>query len=374
MQSLDPSKNIKNYKRSFKKLDRSLKMINEFSEFLKLLDLREIGILRIMMLRFMIEAVEANIGRLIEVEDNSLRVTEVFSYKGGKISSKKVFRQKKTIDKNGYDAIAEVIKKEFPIIVESHDANWINQKNNYSYSIIRVPVIVNNKVRYVAELIRKISLRSKPFTEEELSVITVISNIASAVFTNAELFNDAIHDKLTGLYNIHYFKNLMSNEIQKVLKFKTKFSLAIIDLDYFKHINDTYGHNVGDEALKFFSKILIDELRRSSDIIARYGGDEFIAAFPSTDAEGAHIVCEKVRKRLNKEPLVLNDVTSIPITPSIGIAEIQKEDIENTSSQEEIFKKLFLKADTALYNSKRTGKNRITIYTPELPLIEEREL
>jgi len=368
------------YKHQFKKLDRSIKMVNEFSEFLKLLDLREVGMLRVMMLRFMIESVEANWGRLIEVKDDKFVVIESFSYRSGRISNKKVASQDRVIDKNspGYKDIYEVVKKEFPVVLKHITLEWTDRKNCSSggrgCSVMRVPVVVNDKVRYVAELIKKVSSRSAPFDEEDLSTVTIISNIASAIFTNAELFNSAIHDKLTSLYNIHYFKELVFNELAKVLKFKTNFSLALIDLDHFKSINDTYGHSIGDEALKFFSRVLSEEFRRASDIVARYGGDEFIVAFPSTSAEGAYIVCEKLRKRLNREPLLVNGITKIFLTPSVGIAQINYDEVESKDNIDEIFKKLFLKADTALYNSKRTGRNKITIYSSEMPLIEEREL
>jgi diguanylate cyclase (GGDEF)-like protein len=368
------------YKRQFKKLDRSIKMVNEFSEFLKLLDLREIGMLRVMMLRFMIESVEASLGRIMEFKNDQFVVMESFSYRGGRISNRRISSQDRVIDKGKpeYKDIYKVVKKEFPVILKYVTLDWIDRKNcgskEFTCSVIRVPIVVNDKVRYVAELIKKVSSRSAPFDEEDLSTVTIISNIASAIFTNAELFNSAIHDKLTNLYNVHYFRELVSNELVKVLKFKTNFSLALIDLDHFKSINDTYGHNVGDEALKFFSRVLSEEFRRASDVVARYGGDEFIVAFPSTNDEGAYIVCEKVRKRLSKEPLLVNGITPIFLTLSVGIAEVSQEDIEGKDNTDEIFKRLFLKADTALYNSKRTGRNRITIYSPEMPLIEEREL
>lgn len=232
------------YKRQFKKLDRSIKMVNEFSEFLKLLDLREIGMLRVMMLRFMIESVEASLGRIMEFKDDQFVVMESFSYRGGRISNRRISSQDRVIDKGKpeYKDIYEVVKKEFPVVLKYVTLDWIDRKNcgskECTCSVIMVPVVVNDKVRYVAELIKKVSSRSAPFDEEDLSTVTIISNIASAIFTNAELFNSAINDKLTNLYNVHYFRELVSNELVKVLKFKTNFFVGSYPISF--HIQNIF--------------------------------------------------------------------------------------------------------------------------------------
>lgn len=375
-------RNVRKYrfKTLFKTLDRSIKIINEFSEFLKLLDLREVGILRAMMVRFMIETTNADAGGLISVNDkNEYEFSEIFQYKGNRIMDRDFSPMVGKIHKDTleYSMIETAIKREIPTLFsdETTRNSTLGKIVNISpSSIILVPVLVNDKVVYVVELLKKGRGRMCSFLDEDLQSLSIISNIASAIFTNAELFNSAIHDNLTGLYNIHYFKNLVFEEMVKVRKFRTKFSLAIIDLDHFKHINDTYGHSVGDEVLKFFSNILRQEIRRSSDIVARYGGDEFVVAFPSTDAASAYSLCSKIRDRLNLESFPLNEKSSITLTPSVGIAEILEEDIESSPTDMDLFRKVFVRADTALYNSKKTGRNKVTVYTKILPLIEEREL
>ncbi|MFN4245065.1 MAG: GGDEF domain-containing protein, partial [Brevinematia bacterium] len=277
-----------------------------------------------------------------------------------------------------YKMIEVTIKRGIPTLFYENDVkNSVLGKIGgiEPFSVVFVPIVINDVVVYVVELIKKKKNRKySGFLENDIFALSIISNIASAIFTNADLFNRAIHDNLTGLYNIHYFKNLAYEEMNKVKKFRTKFSLAVIDLDHFKHVNDTYGHSVGDEALKFFSSILRQEVKRSSDIIARYGGDEFIVAFPSTDLMSAYNVCMKLRDKLNSEIFKINDKVSIVLTPSIGIADVSDEDIKNSSSNIDLFRRIFVKADTALYNSKKTGRNKVTIYTDSLPLIEEREL
>lgn len=367
------------YKTLFRNLDRSVKIINEFSEFLKLLDLREVSILKAMMVRFMIEATNSDAGALIEVCNGNFEFSEVFQYRGNRVVDKDFSPVVENIspDSAEYSMIETTIRREIPTIFSGDSVKnslLANIIGIVPEIIILVPVIVNDRVEYLVELLKKSKNNRVLFSEDDIQSLSIISNIASAIFTNAELFNKAIHDSLTGLYNIHYFKNLIYEEMVKVKKFKNKFSLAIIDLDHFKQINDTYGHSVGDIALKFFSSVIRQEIKRSSDIIARYGGDEFIVAFPSTDVEGAYMLCSRLRERLNSETLQVNDKVSLVITPSIGIAGITNDDIVNSSDPNDLFRKLFVKADTALYNSKKTGRNRITVYSAELPLIEEREV
>ncbi|MGB9620883.1 MAG: GGDEF domain-containing protein [Brevinematia bacterium] len=361
-----PINNKVRYKTLFRKLDRSIKIVNEFSEFLRLLDLREVEILKVMMVRFMIETLDVDVGGLIEIVNDEYRLTEVFIYRGHRIFGKNLPGGK------------PIIKREMPMIFEGEDIKNVIVTNIVKVdpsSLLIVPVVVNDKVEYVVELLKK-NKKSKffSFSKEDISNITIISNIASAIFTNAELFNRAIHDNLTGLYNINYFKNLMKDEMAKVKKFGNNFSLAVIDLDHFKHINDTYGHTIGDEALKFFAKVLKEEIRRSTDIVARYGGDEFIIAFPSTSLEGAFNVCSKIKERLNNENFHINNKIFFKLTPSIGIACITKDDINTKENEDFLFRKLFIRADTALYNSKKTGRNKITLYNESLTLIEEREI
>ncbi|MCS7299546.1 MAG: GGDEF domain-containing protein [Spirochaetia bacterium] len=372
-----PSRN--RFKTLFRDLDKSIKIINEFSEFLKLLDLREVEILKVMMVRFMIEATNSESGGLIEIKESEPEFTEIFQYKSNRIIDKDFSSVSGKIQPDSFEGITleTTIKRKIPTLFEDESikSSVLASITKVSpSSIIQVPVILEDRVEYVIELLKKSNRKKHTFSEGDISSLSIISNIASAIFTNAQLFNSAIHDNLTGLYNIHYFKNLVLEEMMKVMKFKTNFSLAIMDLDHFKNINDTYGHSVGDEALKFFSKVIRQEIKRSSDIVARYGGDEFISAFPSTDANGAYLICSRIRDKLNSELFSVSDTISIKITPSIGIAEISQDEISNAKSEIDLFRQLFLKADTALYNSKKTGRNRVTVFSPNMSLIQIREL
>jgi diguanylate cyclase (GGDEF)-like protein len=121
----------------------------------------------------------------------------------------------------------------------------------------------------------------------------------------------------------------------------------MIDIDFFKKVNDTYGHNVGDEILKEFSSTIKNELR-TTDIFARWGGEEFIILFINTNINQAKIVSEKIRMVIEKNQFIKN----INITCSIGLSQYQ-------NSKKETINSFIQKADDALYKAKQTGRNQV---------------
>jgi len=126
-------------------------------------------------------------------------------------------------------------------------------------------------------------------------------------------------DYLTGLYNMRMFRVLMEQEILRSCRFKNKFCIMIIDADEFKSINDLFGHLAGDDMIKLFAQTIRSSLR-ATDIVARYGGDEFVALLPATDASQALIAAERLRTVIAKTACNING-ENIHITASIGIAE-----------------------------------------------------
>jgi len=150
----------------------------------------------------------------------------------------------------------------------------------------------------------------------------------------------AMLDGLTGLYNHRYFKELMRAETARLKRNKNNFSLLMIDIDNFKTYNDTKGHVAGDELLKKAAG-LFKKLVREVDPVCRYGGEEFVVMLPETDKPGAQLVAER---------LVMQFGLYMATTISVGIANfpIDTQDCEQ----------LIEKADTALYNAKKTGKNK----------------
>ncbi|MBN1364479.1 MAG: GGDEF domain-containing protein [Syntrophaceae bacterium] len=160
----------------------------------------------------------------------------------------------------------------------------------------------------------------------------------------------AIHDDLTGFYNRRHIMELVESEKNRSVRTGSVFSLAMMDLDKFKNINDTFGHQTGDNVLVMFSTIIRSVLRRT-DFCGRYGGEEFLVLLTETDIQEAKVFAERARTRVEKS--MFPDLgRHSRITVSIGLAEHQtNEDIDKTISR----------ADEALYQAKKNGRNRVEV-------------
>ncbi len=172
---------------------------------------------------------------------------------------------------------------------------------------------------------------------------------------NAILDNLANIDGLTEIYNHRYFQNSLDNEISRSLRNETEISLLLIDIDFFKKFNDTYGHQVGDFVLKAFSATLKGEIRKY-DTLARYGGEEFTVILPDTSREEAMTVAEKLRS-------VVDDTNyddgreKYHITASFGVATSRPLTTDNFNKSDFINQ-----ADAALYDAKEAGRNRVATF------------
>jgi len=156
-------------------------------------------------------------------------------------------------------------------------------------------------------------------------------------------------DHLTGLVNRRHFMEVMEEEISRCRRFECPLSLALLDLDNFKQINDTYGHDVGDHVLSALSKLLKNQLR-AYDCVGRIGGEEFALLFPNTDLEGAVIACNRVINAIRMEGVVDGEHT-IHFTASIGLVE--------TTVPGEAARAMLKRADILLYQAKAEGRDRI---------------
>jgi diguanylate cyclase (GGDEF)-like protein len=160
----------------------------------------------------------------------------------------------------------------------------------------------------------------------------------------------AVTDHLTGLHNQRYFKDRIDNELSRARRYDLQLSMLVIDVDRFKSINDSFGHLAGDAVLKEISRRIVDTVRLS-DVVARYGGDEFVVLLTETDKDSAKIVAEHVRESVSDLPVAI-DGESIIVSLSIGVASFPSPNVENC---EELFKE----ADNAMYRSKKAGRNRV---------------
>jgi two-component system cell cycle response regulator len=161
----------------------------------------------------------------------------------------------------------------------------------------------------------------------------------------------ALFDPLTGLNNRRFLENHLSTMIENARMRRAPLTLMILDIDHFKNVNDTYGHDCGDEVLKGFA----DRLRgiiRGGDLLCRLGGEEFVIVMPGVNAQAASRIAERARQAIQQEAFVMAATgQQIPITASIGLAERR----EDTNPHE-----LYRRADQALYRSKSEGRNRVT--------------
>ncbi len=209
--------------------------------------------------------------------------------------------------------------------------------------------------------------RNKPFglfcvfssrdelADSETDFLTIFAQQIEMAITIADLFQEvreqAITDGLTGLYNRRYFEEYISKEVTRSQRQNQPFSVIGIDLDFLKKINDEYGHAYGDLAIKTVADVLKNNAR-SVDIAARMGGEEFNILLPGIDSQGAATAAERIRRAIEEKELD----TIGHITASIGVATF----LEHSDNLEDLLEL----TDQAMYQSKRQGRNRVTIAKP----------
>jgi len=193
---------------------------------------------------------------------------------------------------------------------------------------------------------------SKPFEPQEL-----VARVRSHLQRLSELRNMAVRDGLTRCYNHKYFKARLEQEISRARRYRENLTLGMLDVDFFKSINDTHGHPAGDAVLAHLANIVVASVR-STDVVARYGGEEFGILFVQAGAAEAGIITNRIRERIaqtrfdvpNDQGVI--DTRSIPVTVSIGVAQLTGD--ENIQS-------FIRRADLALYEAKRAGRNKVQV-------------
>ncbi len=197
---------------------------------------------------------------------------------------------------------------------------------------------------------------------QELMVVRNLIEIRNAAVARRELealkartqdlAEQARRDPLTGAYNRLQLEEVLEREFQEALRHGRPLSIAFIDLDDFKHINDRHGHLVGDQVLQEFTRCLAGHLRQS-DLLARYGGEEFLVVLANCDASAAHTTLKRILAEISRTPMALVDGVPLYITFSAGVA--SQGDGDRFSSAQELLRA----ADEALYGAKRDGRNQV---------------
>ena len=162
----------------------------------------------------------------------------------------------------------------------------------------------------------------------------------------------AVIDELTGLHNRRFFDCRLSHELDRFERYRHPLSLVLLDVDHFKRVNDTYGHDMGDDVLRHLAGIGQALIRRV-DLFARFGGEEFALLLPDTGPEGALVAAERMRKRVEETPVTI-DGQEIAITISVGVSSTSDRFTGDAHG-------LIRAADQALYEAKRSGRNRVVV-------------
>lgn len=217
--------------------------------------------------------------------------------------------------------------------------------------VLLAPIVYKDKVLGVIIL-----ATAEIFSSELMKQIDIFSHSLALSLNNAleheELQRIAERDSLTNFYNRRAGLQIYRDEFQCARQMDTPFSALMIDIDYFKRVNDTYGHLVGDGVLKKVTEIAREELRKS-DIMIRYGGEEFFLALPNTEALAAEQIAERLRMRIAEQVMRVNGI-SIQVSVSIGCGNLESLNVESESE-------FIQRVDDALYRAKESGRNRVVI-------------
>jgi len=168
-----------------------------------------------------------------------------------------------------------------------------------------------------------------------------------------QMYESALRDGLTKAFNKKYFTDRLESELTFAIRHASSLALVMFDIDHFKKVNDTYGHQAGDHVLSEISTLLTTALR-AEDVFARYGGEEFAVICRGIDVSQAHVVAERMRKAVEKHRFV-HEGAVIPVTISVGVAGLPDSQVKDATD-------LVAHADRALYRSKHGGRNQVSVH------------
>ncbi|MDP2279471.1 MAG: sensor domain-containing diguanylate cyclase, partial [Nitrospirota bacterium] len=251
-----------------------------------------------------------------------------------------------------------VAQEGIPVIVPdvSLDKRFCSRMDKQTHfktrSLMCVPIKSQGRVIGVLEVVNKVT--GEPFTKEDLNLLMRLVDQAALTIERTTLYQKmaelVVTDDLTKLFNTRYLNRTIETEIQRSNRYKTSISLIFIDIDYFKNINDQHGHLIGSKILVELGQLIIKCLR-SIDIVARYGGDEFVVVLPQTTPKAAVLIAERIRKSVEHNTFLKKEGYALKMTASFGVASYP----ESAKTKEDLIRL----ADEAMYRVKNTTRNGV---------------
>lgn len=265
-------------------------------------------------------------------------------------------RLKKAISEGALSQLcSDLIKIRDPLyFLEAHDVSKYETIRKEGISLLTaVPLTYNTKLMGLLFLASQ-RKGEKGLDFDAVALLSLVGNHVSLIIDKIKLFHEterlSITDSLTGLYNTRYFYRQLDVEIARANRYGHSFSLILFDIDNFKFLNDTYGHQAGDDVLHELAGIL-KTISRETDIVVRYGGEEFIIILPNTSEHETVNLADRIRVMVEKTPFLVDRSGGVTITLSGGVASYPQNAADASS--------LLYAADSALYAAKAAGKNMI---------------
>lgn len=257
------------------------------------------------------------------------------------------------------DLISHCVATRKPFFINGVEAtynDWESGKFLTFRNFAFVPILLKDEVFGV--ILTDNFYNQRIINADEMRGLCGVANLASIALERASLYKKlkemAQLDGLTGVFNRRYYEKFLQSEFIRSKRLQRPLAMIVFDIDFFKRCNDTYGHECGDRVLRGFAQLLRDNTREG-DMVARYGGEEFVVLLTGdTTRDGAFSAAEKLRQCVENTAFPDFERGAITVSAGVGIV-----------APDEEYEQLFRRADTALYEAKRTGRNKVCIYAEE---------
>ncbi len=280
---------------------------------------------------------------LVDERSSDLVVEAIYGYSG-------ILRGKRIPSGKGITGAVQQTGKPALIPDVREDSRYIGFTEETA-SEIAVPLIIEGRVIGVFNVE---SPRYQAFGEHDLKILTTLAGFATIAIANARLYEQtkrlSITDGLTELYNHRYLNEVLARALERAIRDSQPLSVVMLEIDNFKHCNDTFGHQRGDEVLRIVADLL-RKTSRPTDFAARYGGDEFLIVLPNTGKGAAQDFAERIRRAVESYPFILGGSVVTSVTLSVGVASSPEDGVTVDAIVEAV--------DRAQYTAKRTGGNKV---------------